>query len=88
MAKRFPWKSNYLRVPPFVTEALGKIESDLIQVAATKKIPRAGIESGQYAHVGLRAEGGQIVTSGPVLPPCGRGQVVRTERRRLGPQTN
>lgn len=74
MVKRFPWKSNYLRIPPFVTEALRKIEGDLIQVAATKKIPRADIESGQYAHVGLRAEGGQIVTSGPVLPPANAGK--------------
>lgn len=74
MAKRFLWKSNYRSIPPFVTEALAKIDGDLIAVAATKKIPRTDIESGQYTHVGLRAEGGQIVTSGPVLPPADAGK--------------
>jgi len=74
MAKRFPWKSNYRSIPPFVTEALGKIEGDLIQIAATKKIPRSEIEGAQYAHVGLGAEDGKIVTSGPVSPPADAGK--------------
>lgn len=74
MAKRFPWKSNYRSVPLVVTEALAKIEGDLVQVAATKKIARSEIEGGQYAHVGLRAEDGKMVASGPASPPADAGK--------------
>ena len=73
MAKRFPWKSNYRDIPAFVSEALAKIDGDSIAVAATKKLARADIESGHYAHIGLRSAGSEIVTSGPVMPPADAG---------------
>jgi len=68
MAKRFPWKGGFRNVPPAVRAALDKIDGDLIAVAATKKVARADIESGLYAHVGLRVEAGKVVTSGPMEP--------------------
>lgn len=49
MAKRFPWKRNYLIIPPFVQSALNDIDGDFIAVAATKKIKREDIEAGQYS---------------------------------------
>lgn len=55
MSKRFPWKSNYRNIPPFVSDALSNIDGKLIAVAATKKIAKTDIESGLYAHVGLAA---------------------------------
>lgn len=74
MPSRFPWKSNYQKVPPHVQSALDAIEGDLIVVAATKKVPRADIESGLYAHVGLSLNDREIATAGPVAPPADAGK--------------
>lgn len=74
MAMRFPWKSGYRSIPPFVTARLAEIGGNMVQVAATKKIERSHIESGQYAHIGLRIEGGRIVTEGPASPPADAGK--------------
>ena len=75
MAKRFPWKINFLKVPPAVRRALDDINDDLYQVAATKKVAREEIERGQYAHIGLRSEEGAIVIDGPTLPPVDAGKL-------------
>ena len=74
MAKRFPWKSNYRRIPPFVNEALNKIDSDIILVSAIKKIGRAEIADGRYVHLGLSLNHNEIITSGPVTPPIDVGK--------------
>ena len=74
MAKRFPWKSNFLKVPPAVREALNNIDGVLVQIAATKKVAREEIERGQYSHLGLRIADGEIVTDGPVIRPADAGK--------------
>lgn len=74
MTKRFPWKSNYRKVPVFVQSALNEIESALFVVAATKKISRSDIEAGQYSHVGLAVDGSSIIAAGPTQPPAEVGK--------------
>lgn len=59
----FPWKRGFLKVPPAVVAALGKIPSRLVQVAATKRISLADIAAGLYAHVGLSIDNdGKVVS--------------------------
>jgi hypothetical protein len=82
MAKRFPWKSNYLKVSPEIRNALGDIVGDLYQVAATKTVTRDEIERGQYSHLGLSSAEGVISTDGPFLPPTDAGKW--SERNALG----
>lgn len=82
MTKRFPWKSNFRNIPPTVAKALNQIDGDLVAVAATKKVAKVDIESGQYAHLGLRSDGGKIITSDPVVPPADTGKW--SERNALG----
>lgn len=74
MAKCFRWKSNYRKIPPFVKNALINIDSDLISVAATKKINRKEIEVGQYSHVGLSLDGSSIIAQGPSQPLAKAGK--------------
>lgn len=74
MSKRFPWKSNYRNIPPFVSDALSNIDGKLIAVAATKKIAKTDIESGLYAHVGLLFHGSEIVKSGAAPLPADAGK--------------
>lgn len=45
--KRFPWKSNFLKVPPQVRADLDKIDGDLIAVAAVKSVRVADVQAGQ-----------------------------------------
>jgi hypothetical protein len=74
MEKRFPWKSNYLKIPPLVQNALNDIDGDLVAVAATKKIKRSDLDAGQYNHVGLSIDGSSIIAAGPTQPPAGAGK--------------
>ncbi|MCD7059389.1 hypothetical protein [Pelagibacterium xiamenense] len=74
MAKRFPWKSNYLKIPPFVQSALNDIDGDLITVAATKKIRRRDIGAGQYSHLGLSMASSSVVAAGPTQPAADAGK--------------
>lgn len=74
MAKRFPWKSTFRKLPASIEDALEKIEGDLIAVVATKKVNRGDIASGLYSHLGLTMEGGAILASGPVQPPAEAGK--------------
>ncbi|MBC2663490.1 hypothetical protein H7F50_17250 [Novosphingobium flavum] len=74
MAKRFPWKSNYRQIPSFVQIALSEIDGDLIAVSASKKINRREVEAGQYAHVGLSADGSAIIANGPTQPHADAGK--------------
>lgn len=74
MAARFPWKSNYRKIPLFVQNALNDIEGDLIAVAATKKIKRGDIEAGQYSHVGLSIDDFSVIVAAPTQPPADAGK--------------
>lgn len=74
MAKRFPWKSNFNKIPAHIQAALGNINGDRIVIAATKKVARADIELGQYAHLGLICEDGEVRTNGPIQPPSDAGK--------------
>jgi hypothetical protein len=72
--RAFPWKRNFRKVPPHALAALQEIEGDLIAIAATKRIARADIERGQYAHVGLRSADGAIAVDDATLPPADAGK--------------
>lgn len=73
--KRFPWKSNFLKVPPKVRADLANLTNDLIAVAAVKKVKVAEIQAGRYAHIGLRVSAdGAITASGPHQPPANSGK--------------
>ena len=72
--RTFRWKRNYRKVPPHVLNALEEVEGDLIVIAATKRIARADIERGEYAHIGLRAADGAIIIDGPVMPRADAGK--------------
>lgn len=74
MTERFPWKSNYRKIPIFVQNALNHIDSDLLAVAATKKIKRRDIEEGHYSHAGLSMDGSSIIATGPTQPPAAAGK--------------
>lgn len=82
MARRFPWKGNYRAIPPFVSTSLDQINGDLIVVAATKKVARAEIAAGQYAHIGLGFVDGKLVTSKSAKPLSEAGKW--SERNALG----
>lgn len=68
--KRFPWKSNFLKIPPKVRTDLEKVDGDLIAVAAVKSVRVADINSGLYSHLGLNVDllDDAIVTDGPKQP--------------------
>ena len=86
--RRVPWKRNFLKLPAALQADLEAVASDLIAIAATKKVPLADIEEGLYLHLGLRIVDGAVVTGDPVHPPGGRRQVVRAQCLRLGPKAN
>ncbi|WP_321326982.1 hypothetical protein [uncultured Parasphingorhabdus sp.] len=71
---KLPWKRNFQKVPAHIEAGLAEIDGELVVIAATKRIARADIERGIYAHVGLRAADGAITTAGPVLPPADYGK--------------
>lgn len=56
-------------------DALNEIDDDLIVVAATKKIKRQDIETGQYSHVGLSLDrSSSVIVVGPTSPPADAGK--------------
>jgi hypothetical protein len=76
------WKRNYRNVPNFVQDALAAVRSELVVVAATKKIPVRDIIAGLYEQVGLRMDEGVVTCDGPTLPPSDAGKW--SERNTLG----
>lgn len=79
----FPWKRGFLKVPRTVVAALEKIPSRLVQVAATKRISRADISAGVYAHVGLSIDpDGNIVSRNGNMPRADAGKW--SERNNFG----
>lgn len=80
--RQVPWKRNYRNIPDFIHEALAAVKSELVVVAATKKIPTRDIIAGLYGHVGLRVDEGVVSCDGPTLPPPDAGKW--SERNALG----
>lgn len=74
MAERFPWESNYLKIPPFVQGALNDIDGDIVAIAATGRVKRRDIEAGQYSHVGLSIDGSSVISVGPTSPSVSAGK--------------
>lgn len=68
MKKKFPWKSWYRSIPANFIRNIDGMESNLVVVAATKKIRVSDIAEGKYAHIGLSCDDKGIVISSPVLP--------------------
>lgn len=69
MAKKFPWKSGFAKIPTNVSETLEGIASDVIRIATTKIVSREDIEQGMYSHVGIVTEKGEISATSPSTPP-------------------
>jgi hypothetical protein len=82
MNPSFPWKGSYRSIPAAITADLNNIKSDLVVVAATKKIPVEVIASGQYAHVGLTYKKSAVNITDSILPDADVGRYAT--RNRLG----
>lgn len=68
MQKQFPWKQSHRKVPPSIAAELARITSDLVVVAATKKIPIRDIADGLYDHLGLRFDGTDLTGVAAIVP--------------------
>jgi hypothetical protein len=80
MNPSFPWKGSYRSIPAAITAALNNIKSDLVVVAATKKIPVEVIASGQYAHVGLTYDGSAVKITDSLVPDAEVGKYAARNR--------
>lgn len=72
--KKFPWKGSYRKIPSVIQRNLSAIKSDLIIVAATKKIPIKDISEGLYKHLALSYNGSFVDVNDSVLPSVGVGR--------------
>lgn len=74
--KRFPWKGNFLKIPPKVRAELDRIDGDLVAVAAVKSVRVADVEAGLYSHLGLNIDllDGSAKADGPRQPPEDAGK--------------
>ena len=68
MTKNFSWKQSHRNVPASLLADLTRITSDLIIVAATKKIPFSDIAGGVYGHLGVRGDGAGVSVVESVIP--------------------
>jgi hypothetical protein len=66
--RKVPWKRNLAKIPSPVRQRIKDWDSDLVQIAVTKKIPLTDIETGLYKHVGITLADGRIEIGEPVLP--------------------
>ncbi|HEY0434547.1 MAG TPA: hypothetical protein VGC95_11775, partial [Chitinophagaceae bacterium] len=64
-----PWKQSYRSIPTSVAAELARITSDIVIVAATKKIPVSEIARGLYAHLGLGHGDADFKITPSVVPP-------------------
>lgn len=69
-----PWQRNIRKIPQHIRTELTEINSELVVVAATKKVARADIAGGLYDHVGLSSLEGDIVAGSSMLPPDDAGK--------------
>jgi hypothetical protein len=68
VTKRFPWKGSYRSIPDSIKAVLEKISTDLVIVAATKKIPVEHIRAGQYVHLGMSFDGTNLNFPAIIVP--------------------
>jgi hypothetical protein len=74
MKNKPPWKQSHRSIPASIAEELARIPSDIVIVAATKKIPVPDIARSLYAHLGLRHDGADFKIAGSVVPPSVAGK--------------
>lgn len=77
---KFPWKQSHRSVPPSIATEVARIRSDVIIVAATKKIPVKTIAAGQYAHLGLHHDGNSFEITDSVMPAVSVGKFADRNR--------
>ena len=80
MPSSFRWKGSYRAIPPAIITALAQIETDLIIVAAKKKIPVTTIATGLYAHLGLTHNGSTMNVTHSVVPKATVGKFADRNR--------
>ena len=74
MKNQPPWKQSHRSIPSSIAGELARIPSDVVIVAATKKIPVSDIVGGLYAHLGLLHDGSALQIADSVLPPATVGR--------------
>jgi hypothetical protein len=74
LPKKFQWKGGFRSIPSKISSRLNAIENDCIVVAAIKPINRSEILDGLYEHIGLRADGDQIIFDRQVTIPEDAGK--------------
>lgn len=72
--RKIPWKRNYAKIPKSISDAMAKIDSDLLIVAQSQKVPHVDIELGEYAHLGITDSNGEILFPDEVIPPAEMGK--------------
>lgn len=72
--RKVTWKRNLNAIPASVRRKVDKLDSKLLRVATSKKIPFVDIQNGKYKHLGLRVKDGAVVAAEPVLPPTDMGR--------------
>jgi len=82
MTKTFPWKGSHRSIPATISASLGQIKSNLVMVAATKKILVKTIAAGQYAHLGLQHDGSAFEIADTTMPAASVGKIAA--RNRMG----
>lgn len=68
MSSRLPWKQNVLSLSPAIRQQVASLGTDDCVVAAVKRIPNARLASGQFSHLGISLDSGNIHLSQQVLP--------------------
>jgi hypothetical protein len=75
MKKKMPWQGSFRIIPTSIKTSLAQLNSDVVKVAATKKIPLQDVVNGQYAHLGITADGSEVrIADESVLPPAKFGK--------------
>ena len=60
MKKKMLWQGSFRIIPTSIKTALAQVNSDVVKVAATKKIPLQDVVNGQYAHLGITSDGSEV----------------------------
>jgi hypothetical protein len=81
MKKNVLWKGAFRSIPTSIKTKLAQIRSDLVKVAATKKIPLHDVASRCYVHLGITSEGSTLkIVAESVLPPAKFGKFADRNR--------
>src|SRR5436189_3876984 len=70
-------KKNFLKVPRGVLGKIGGFKKPDLIVACVRRIPRAKIVSGEFRHLGLEIQNGQLVCASATLPDPSVGRYSR-----------